>query len=91
MSRQEKNYKVSVEMDLALKLSQLEGAFRFLDYVNNEKTVTGHDMPRNTTERSSVKTNLARIKEVRQLYKSLLNKHHIVSDPVSGVDCSIGA
>ena len=81
----------SIEMELALKLSQIEGSFRFLDYMNNEKTIAGDDFPRNTTERSSVTTNLARIKEVRNLYKRLLVKHRIECHPDKSVDCSRGA
>ena len=64
----------TLEMEIALKLSQLEGCFKFLHYINFEK----EDMPRNETERQSINTNLARVKEVREMYRTLLRKHKIV-------------
>ena len=60
------------ELELAKKLSQLEGGLSFLNYLNNEL----ENAPRNTTERETIKTNLGRIKEVRQLFKTVLNKNY---------------
>lgn len=64
----------TLEIDIALKLSQMEGCFKFLWYMNVEK----EDAPRNETERQSIENNLERVKEVRELYRTLLRKHRIV-------------
>ena len=71
----------TLEIDIALKLSQIEGCFKFLHYINFEKD----DMPRNETERQSIKNNLARVQEVREMYRTLLRKHKIVSKPSPAV------
>ena len=71
------------ELVLARKLSQLEGTFKFLDYMNNGKTVTGEDMPRNTTERSSVNRGLERVQECRRLFKEILNKNRLHDQEIS--------
>ncbi len=64
----------TLEIDIALKLSQMEGCFKFLHYINFDK----EDAPRNETERQSIVNNLERVKEVRELYRMLLRKHRIV-------------
>ena len=64
----------TLEIDIALKLSQIEGCFKFLHYINNET----ENCPRNETERQSIENNLERVKEVRELYRALLRKHRIV-------------
>jgi hypothetical protein len=71
----------TLEIDIALKLSQIEGCFKFLHYINFEKD----DMPRNETERQSIENNLARVQEVREMYRTLLRKHKIVSEPSPAV------
>ena len=81
----EPEFKEYPELELSLKLSQLEGAFKFLDYMNNGKTVTGEDFPRNSTERSSVDRGLKRVQECRALFKQIVNKHQIEPDPVPAV------
>ena len=79
----ESDHKEYPELELALKLSQLEGTFQFLDYMNNGKTVTGEDFPRNTTERSSVDRGLKRVQECRQLFKEILYKNRLHEQEVS--------
>lgn len=68
----------TLEIDLALKLSQLEGCFKFLYYMNYDEYGEPADKPRNETERQSINTNLARVKEVREMYRALIRKHKIV-------------
>ena len=53
--------------EMSLKLAQLEGAFLFLDEMNNNSN--NPDRPRNITEQSTVARNLRRIREVRDMYK----------------------
>ena len=72
-SRDVTNFQTYPELELLLKMSQLESSLKFLDYMNNGHTVTGEPFPRNVTERSSVSTNLERIKECRVLLKGILN------------------
>jgi len=76
-----KNYNDTdtLEIDIALKLSQMEGCLRFLHYINFEK----EDMPRNETERQSITNNLVRVQEVREMYRTLLRKHRIISTATS--------
>lgn len=81
----EKHFTPYPELELSLKLSQLEGALKFLDYMNTGKTVTGEDFPRNTTERSSVDRGLKRVQECRMLFKEIVNKHKIKHDHVPAV------
>lgn len=71
----------TLEIDIALKLSQIEGCFKFLYYMNFEK----EDAPRNETERQSVENNLQRVKDIREMYRTLLRKHRIVSKPSPAV------
>lgn len=59
------------ELELSLRLSQLEGAFKFLDYMNNEL----HEADRSVTEQQTVKRNLTRVMECRDLFKQIVNKH----------------
>jgi hypothetical protein len=66
----------TLEIDIALKLSQMEGCFKFLHYINFEK----QDAPRNETERQSIENNLRRVQEVREMYRTLIRKHRIVSN-----------
>lgn len=72
------NHETYPEMELSLKLSQIESAFKFLEYMNNEKTITGEELPRNTTERCSVKRNHERVQECRQLLKQIINEYRYV-------------
>jgi hypothetical protein len=65
----------TLEIDIALKLSQMEGCFKFLWHMNVER----EDAPRNETERQSIENNLQRVQEVREMYRTLLRKHKIVS------------
>lgn len=83
MERNPDDYKDTdtLEIDIALKLSQIEGCFKFLYYMNFEKV----DAPRNETERQSVENNLERVKEIREMYRTLLRKHRIVSKPSPAV------
>ena len=75
----------TLEIDLALKLSQLEGCFKFLYHMNFDEYGEPADKPRNETERRSISTNLARVKEVREMYRTLIRKHNIVSKPSPAV------
>ena len=77
----EKHFTTYPELELSLKLSQLEGAFKFLDHMNNELS----DAPRNTTERETVIRNLTRVQECRVLFKEIVNKHRIKHDHVPAV------
>ena len=63
----------TLEIDIALKLSQMEGCFKFLWHMNVER----EDAPRNETERQSIENNLQRVQEVREMYRTLLRKHRI--------------
>jgi len=81
----EKHTTTYPELELCLKLSQLEGTLKFLDYMNTGKTVTGEDFPRNLTERNSVDRALKRIQESRVLFKQIVNKHKIKHDTVPAV------
>lgn len=62
------------ELELSLKLSQLEGAFKFLDYMNNEL----HEAKRNVTEQRTVKSSLTRVIECRNLFKQIINSNRAV-------------
>lgn len=74
--KREKQHNGYLELDLSTKLSQLEGAFKFLDYINNDLD----NVPRNKTEQQTIKTNLKRIKDVRIMMKALLSKHRLHGD-----------
>ena len=71
----------TLEIDIALKLSQMEGCFKFLWHMNVER----EDAPRNETERQSIENNLRRVQEVREMYRTLLRKHGIVSSTTPAV------
>ena len=71
----------TLEIDIALKLSQMEGCFKFLWHMNVER----EDAPRNETERQSIENNLRRVQEVREMYRTLLRKHKIVNTTVPAV------
>jgi len=75
------DHKSYPEIELSIKLSQLEGAFKFLDHVNNQL----EEAPRNVTERETVKRNLARVQECRELFKQIISKHRIEHDTVPAV------
>jgi predicted ATPase len=75
------DHKSYPEIELSIKLSQLEGAFKFLDHVNNQL----EEAPRNVTERETVKRNLARVQECRELFKQIISKHRIEPDSVPAV------
>ena len=70
MQRQD-DYKPYPELKLALTLSQMQGHIKFLEHMNTGKTVTGDDLPRNTTERSTVKNLLGKIELAQDLYKTV--------------------
>jgi hypothetical protein len=65
----------TLEIDIALKLSQMEGCFKFLHHMNFDDDEQPVDKPRNETERQSIKNNLRRVQEVREMYRTLLRKH----------------
>ena len=69
----------TLEIDIALKLSQMEGCFKFLHHMNFDDDEQPVDKPRNETERQSIKNNLRRVQELREMYRTLLRKHRIVS------------
>lgn len=68
------DYNGCLEIDIALKLSQLEGCLKFLNHMHNHKQ---HRAPRNETERRSIITNLKRVQETRDMYRTLIRKHKI--------------
>lgn len=73
MQRQD-NYKPYPELELALTLNQMQGHIKFLEYINTGKTATGEDLPRNTTERGTVKNLLGKIELAQSLYKTVCRK-----------------
>ncbi len=84
------DFKSYPELELSLKLSQLEGTFKFLQYMNNGKTAAGESFPRNLTERRSVERSLKRVQECRQLFKDIINKHQIEPDPSPAIEQAKG-
>ena len=70
------------ELELSIMLSQVDNSFDFLNYMNTGKTVTGHDFPRNTTERNTIKRNHERVKQCRQLLKQILRSDKQMKRPV---------
>lgn len=75
----------TLEIDIAIKLSQLEGCFRFLHHMNFDDDEQPINKPRNETERQSVLNNLERTQELREMYRTLLRKHGIVSSTTPAV------
>ena len=69
----------TLEIDIAIKLSQIEGCFKFLHHMNFDDDEQPIDKPRNETERQSIKNNLARVQQLREMYRALTRKHRIVS------------
>jgi hypothetical protein len=67
----------SLEFELSLILSQVEGHLKFLDYMNNELV----DAPRNLTEQRVCTKLVNRIEHSRTILKELINTNR----------CSIGA
>lgn len=63
------------EMELSVKLSQIEGCLKFLHYMNFDEHGDVVERPRNETERQSIKNNLERVRECRSLLKRILNGH----------------
>ena len=94
MERDKQEYEKidTLEIDIALKLSQIEGCFKFLHHMNFDDDEQPHlfDKPRNETERQSIKNNLARVQELREMYRALISKHRIVHDPVPAVQIAKG-
>lgn len=84
------DFKSYPELELSIKLSQLEGTFKFLQYMNTGKTASGEKFPRNLTERRSVERSLNRVKECRQLFKDIIKKHNITPDPVLAIEQAKG-
>ena len=74
MTHQSNNHTRYPELELSLKLSKLESAFKFLDYLNNELD----NVPRNTTERNTIKSNLNRAAECRVLLNDIIRKNRVV-------------
>ena len=72
----------NIVAEMSLKLAQLEGAFLFLDEMNNNSHEPNR--PRNVTEQSTVARNLRRIREVREMYKIITRDTPSVNVP--GVD-----
>tara|TARA_R110000772_G_scaffold90012_1_gene186201 strand:- start:480 stop:746 length:267 start_codon:yes stop_codon:yes gene_type:complete len=54
----------NIVAEMSLRLAQIEGAFLFLDEMNNNS-----NRPRNITEQNTVARNLRRIREVRDMHK----------------------
>jgi len=69
----------NIAAEMSLKLAQLEGAFLFLDEMNNKP-----NSPRNITEQNTVARNLRRIREVREMHKIITRDTPSVNVP--GVD-----
>ena len=63
------------EFQLLQKLRQIENAFRFLEHLNSAGEESGVDLPRNVTEKSTVRTNLKRVEECRDLAKYIFEKN----------------
>ena len=63
------------EIQLLQKLRQVENALKFLDHMNSGGELSGVDLPRNVTERSTVRTNLGRVEECRELAKHIFEKN----------------
>ena len=72
----------NIVAEMSLKLAQLEGAFLFLDEMNNNSHKPNR--PRNVTEQSTVARNLRRIREVRDMHKIITRDTPSVNVP--GVD-----
>lgn len=72
------NYETYPELELSSKLSQIESAFNFLEHININKTASGEEFPRSTTERCSVKRNHQRVKECRALLKQIINEYRFI-------------
>lgn len=72
----------NIVTEMSFKLAQLEGAFLFLDEMNNNSHKPNR--PRNVTEQSTVARNLRRIREVRDMYKIITRDTPSVNVP--GVD-----
>jgi len=75
----------TLEIDIALKLAQIEGCFKFLHHMNFDDDEQPVDKPRNETERQSIKNNLTRVQELREMYRTLIRKHRIVSETTPAV------
>ena len=75
----------TLEIDIAIKLSQIEGCFKFLHHMNFDDDEQPVNKPRNETERQSILNNLTRVQEVREMYRTLIRKHRIVSDTAPAV------
>lgn len=73
-----------IKREMSLKLAQLEGAFLFLEEMNNHPE--GSNRPRSVTERNTVARNLQRIKEVRQMYRII--RKDTPEKNVTGVEIS---
>lgn len=72
----------NIVAEMSLKLAQLEGAFLFLDEMNNNSHKPNR--PWNVTEQSTVARNLRRIREVRDMHKIITRDTPSVNVP--GVD-----
>lgn len=79
------DYDGYLEMDIAVKLSQLEGCLKFLYHMNFDEYGEPVDKPRNETERQSVLKNLTRVKMLRSMYKTLLQNNPSIRTNVPAV------
>ena len=69
----------NIAAEMSLKLAQLEGAFLFLDEMNNNSNKPNR--PRNITEQNTVTRNLRRIREVRDMHKIITRDMPSVNVP----------
>ena len=75
----------TLEIDIAIMLSQIEGCFKFLHHMNFDDDERPVDKPRNETERQSILNNLTRVQDLRVMYRALIRKHRIVSETAPAV------
>ena len=87
MERDKQDYEDidTLEIDIAIKLSQIEGCFKFLHHMNFGDGDQPVDKPRNETERQSILNNLTRVQQLRVMYRTLCRKHRIVSETAPAV------
>jgi hypothetical protein len=80
----DESYQPYPELELLQKLSQLEGCMKFLHHMAFAGEECGVEFPRNTTEKASIATNLERVRECRELFKTVLEKN--ASEPEEAPD-----
>ena len=67
--------KPALGMQIALKLSRIEGRVRFLTYINTEQNSKGEDFARSETEQNCTDKVLSEVQETRSLLTRLLREH----------------